>query len=70
MNNSNMCKLYVKAGLAYEAGEDYVVSDETYDQLSQILLSRYSKLPKWFRNKISEAELETGSAANFSQKFL
>lgn len=70
MNNSDMCKLYVKAGLAYEAGEDYVVTDETYDALSQILLKRYNKLPKWFRNKISEDELSTGSAAGFKEKFL
>lgn len=69
MNNSDMCKLYVKAGLAYEAGEDYVVTDETYDALSQILLKRYYKLPKWFRNKISKDELSTGSAAEFKEKF-
>lgn len=70
MNNSNMCKLYVKAGLAYEAGEDYVVSDSTYDGLSRILLKKYDELPKWFRNKISMEELETGSAAGFKEKFL
>lgn len=70
MNNTDMCRLYVKAGLAYEAGEDYVVTDDTYDALSQILLERYDKLPKWFRNKISEEDLSTGSAAGFSKKFL
>lgn len=65
-----MCRLYVKAGLAYEAGEDYVITDETYDGLSQILLKRYEKLPKWFKNKISEEELSSGSAAGFQGKFL
>lgn len=65
MNNSNMCKLYIKAGLAYEAGEDYIISDETYDGLSRILLGKYDKLPKWFTKEISKEELETGSAAEF-----
>jgi hypothetical protein len=70
MHNSDMCKLYVKAGKAYENGENPVVSDTAWDDLSQILLKRYEKLPKWFRSKVSEDELRTGSAAEFPRKFL
>lgn len=69
MNLSQKCKLYVEAGLIYEAGEAYLISDETYDVLSRQLLKNYEKLPKWFRSKITEGNLETGSAAEFSEKF-
>ena len=69
MTLSEKCKLYIKAGIAYENGEN-IISDETYDDLSRILLKRYNKLPKWFRNKISEDDLISGSAAEFSKKFL
>lgn len=69
MNLSQKCSLYVKAGISYENGET-IISDETYDILSTQLLKNYSKLPKWFRNKISEDDLRTGSAAGFNEKFL
>ena len=69
MNNSNMCKLYVKAGIAYEDGES-IISDHTYDGLSRILIQKYESLPKWFRNKISLEDLRTGSASGFKEKFI
>lgn len=70
MNISDKCKLYVKAGLAYENDEDPVISDETWDSLARQLLKNYEKLPKWFRREISENDLITGSAAEFPRKFL
>lgn len=70
MNLSDYCRLYVRNGLKYENGEDTELNDETWDQLSRYLLKNYKKLPKWFSSKISENELITGSAAEFSKKFL
>lgn len=70
MNLGEKCKLYIKAGLAYENDQDPIISDNTYDMLANELLRKYDKLPKWFRNKVTTDELHTASAAEFPKKFL
>lgn len=64
MTLSEKCKLWI------EAAKKEHISDGTFDELSNILYKRYDKLPKWFRDKVSEENLRCGTTFDMDIKSL
>ncbi len=57
------CKMHMWSCFLYEIGGNAPLSDSSYDQLCQMLLRRYAKLPQWYRDRVSEGDLSTGTGS-------
>jgi hypothetical protein len=64
MKLKDKCELWIKAA------KEEDISDELFDVLSWQLAKNYSKLPKWFTNKVPEANLKMGTTFDMDVKLL
>lgn len=47
----------------YEVEDKPALDDHNYDQLCQLLLRAYEKLPEWYTTRVSKGDLICGSGA-------
>jgi hypothetical protein len=61
------CKMHLWSCWLYEIDHDPALDDYGYDQLCQLLLRSYGKLPGWFTQRVTKSDLRTGTASGVAQ---
>jgi hypothetical protein len=57
------CKMHLWSCYLYEIEADAPLDDCGYDQLCQLLLRSYAKLPEWYTKRVTKGDLTSGSGA-------
>lgn len=56
------CEMFIYSCYLYEKENDPVLTDPDFDTHCALLLRAYSKLPKWFTDRVPEDQLSAGTS--------
>lgn len=60
------CLMFIYSCALYQADEECVMSDSSFDQHCQMLLRAWDRLPAWFTERVEQGNLTAGTTVGLS----